>query len=904
LFVTNGNRDIDTEASTFSKESIENAIIAHETTYIWIHYQHDPHVKDNIAEIIQSIKELKSNVARIITNIHYAQPNNDISHADTNDPLLPLPATIFAHRKIWSISDRVILATEMTMEAMKITHALPPEKLVYIPYPVDVPTILPSQHQETNLVFYVCHDRLHTSLFPALKMLVSFTRTDLSFVKMRILLCYQDRAKLSQMIQTARSFGLTTLIKIEIDHDESDKSYIVNADIYVHFPLLRHGYDDVLVRAMLHALPIISIDHGYTREIMYKHQAQQYLAARDQVKSLVVLLSKMVEMDVESRIALGVQHRNKIIDSHSWSVQFPNYLRLLHGEFYSGINKRLMCMPYFPHTLPRVREGFINFGSIEMFDGSRTHVSDAPSDGVYNLVSDPVLQINAHTNQKHFTSVGVLWYDDRGYMQKLSFDSETGDTTSSVQISPRRITNSDGSTSETNILSVGQGRYDLQVVLHRHQHEPSWIDILVSVSSELVAPMGIVGHGARYIHDPQSDLDEPRDIPNSIWIEHQVQDGIFGTIFQHNMFSKDVSSSEISVSDDRACLPTEEEWVNMEKGTSLWWHGPQLIYSGMAAVNRELCLRVLQDTNVDLKITPRDGDNTISSQEDVRFSSLIDHFVSEKDVNISKSVVVRSGWPPILWSRGTWVMTQPWEFGTIPIEWAKNATLPDGPTQIWIPSKHVRKSYTKAGVPHSNIVIIPHGVLSDRFLLKTEQSNLFPQAKKFKFLFRGGMLARKGLDILLDAYLSTFTAKDDVTLIIHGGYENYHLGAVRRAEQFPEPNAPQVIFTDKSYPVDRANSMYEQVDCFVLPYRSEGFGLPILEAMAAQLPAIVTSYGPSLDFCNRDNSYLISAKEGPCDIWPCSSKAVFYHRTDEVPTWSTPDVEECDMCLRINKKQK
>eukprot|EP00455_Lapot_gusevi_P031325 TRINITY_DN3390_c0_g1_i3.p1 TRINITY_DN3390_c0_g1~~TRINITY_DN3390_c0_g1_i3.p1 ORF type:complete len:140 (-),score=4.89 TRINITY_DN3390_c0_g1_i3:26-445(-) len=51
--------------------------------------------------------------------------------------------------------------------------------------------------------------------------------------------------------------------------------------------------------------------------------------------------------------------------------------------------------------------------------------------------------------------------------------------------------------------------------------------------------------------------------------------------------------------------------------------------------------------------------------------------------------------------------------------------------------------------------------------------------------------------------------------------------------------------------------LYRHMDSFVLPTRGEGWGLPILEAMMAGLPAIATNWSGHLDFLNDRNGYLI-----------------------------------------------
>jgi glycosyltransferase involved in cell wall biosynthesis len=46
-------------------------------------------------------------------------------------------------------------------------------------------------------------------------------------------------------------------------------------------------------------------------------------------------------------------------------------------------------------------------------------------------------------------------------------------------------------------------------------------------------------------------------------------------------------------------------------------------------------------------------------------------------------------------------------------------------------------------------------------------------------------------------------------------------------------------------------------DAFVLPTRGEGWGLPIAEAMAMELPVLVTNYSGPAAFCSEDTAYLI-----------------------------------------------
>ena len=85
-------------------------------------------------------------------------------------------------------------------------------------------------------------------------------------------------------------------------------------------------------------------------------------------------------------------------------------------------------------------------------------------------------------------------------------------------------------------------------------------------------------------------------------------------------------------------------------------------------------------------------------------------------------------------------------------------------------------------------------------------------------------------------------------------------------------------------------SLHRSADCFVLPTRGEGWGLPILEAMACGLPAIATDWSAQTEFFHAGVGYPLR----PRAMIPAEAKCPYY----EGWRWADPDSEHLAHLMR------
>ena len=335
--------------------------------------------------------------------------------------------------------------------------------------------------------------------------------------------------------------------------------------------------------------------------------------------------------------------------------------------------------------------------------------------------------------------------------------------------------------------------------------------------------------------------------------------------------------------------------------TSINWHGSFFMRHSLALVNRELSLALLDSSDFSqrfsLGIDHFDAP-VAALRDDVRFAAVDARMGIVSD---TPDVTIRHRWPPEFGrpASGKLVLIQPWEFGSLPKHWV--GAIHRNVDEVWVPSHFVRDTYITSGVPGEKVVVVPNGVNSRQFhpdvapydLTHSNNSGQAPsssgqKASTYKFLFVGGTIARKGIDVLLDAYDRAFTAKDPVELVIKdfgtdSFYANQGAVALIRALQ-AKPGGAKIVYLNHDMSEAEIAGLYAACDCLVHPYRGEGYGLPIAEAMACGKPTIVTNFGAALDFANTSNAYLL-----PATIQHMTEKKIGDMATVDFPFWANPN---------------
>jgi glycosyltransferase involved in cell wall biosynthesis len=171
-------------------------------------------------------------------------------------------------------------------------------------------------------------------------------------------------------------------------------------------------------------------------------------------------------------------------------------------------------------------------------------------------------------------------------------------------------------------------------------------------------------------------------------------------------------------------------------------------------------------------------------------------------------------------------------------------------------------------INYEKIVVVSNGIttfpLKENFL-KTKRND------ELVLLSVGYATHRKGYDILLKAYVETKRIYPNVKLFLVGR------GVTSIVDSLNFLDKPNGIITFEYVSEGKLAALYDYCDIYVSASVLEGFGLSILEAMAAGKPVIAARSGGVIDFFkNGKNGLLVEPRN-----WQQLSKAISYLASDE-----------------------
>lgn len=184
-------------------------------------------------------------------------------------------------------------------------------------------------------------------------------------------------------------------------------------------------------------------------------------------------------------------------------------------------------------------------------------------------------------------------------------------------------------------------------------------------------------------------------------------------------------------------------------------------------------------------------------------------------------------------------------------------------TIITISESSKREIIKYLNVDPNKIEIVPPGVEMEAYNRQFDKDKLMQVKDKYNLpeefmLYLGTLEPRKNIESIIDAFsLYKKSNEDSIKLVIAGNKGWMYESIFERVKSLNIED--QVVFTgyvdenDKPY-------VYEMSTIFIFPSLYEGFGIPVLEAMASKVPVITSDISSLKEVCG-DAALFVNPKD-------------------------------------------
>jgi glycosyltransferase involved in cell wall biosynthesis len=217
-----------------------------------------------------------------------------------------------------------------------------------------------------------------------------------------------------------------------------------------------------------------------------------------------------------------------------------------------------------------------------------------------------------------------------------------------------------------------------------------------------------------------------------------------------------------------------------------------------------------------------------------------------------------------------------WELPDPPLDWDGYDSLVH---EVWTPSEFARASISQ--LTRLPVSVVPH-VVPAQGMRRRDWTQPFTV---LAFGDTRSSLTRKNLTGAIDAFRSAFGDAPRARLILKISGS----GDAADTVQDLVATAPNVVVLREFLEADELAGLYRSADALLSMHRAEGFGLPLLEAMAHGVPVVATGWSGNLEFMDRSNGILV-----PYRLVPVEDAAGIYGGS----VWAEPSTNVAAMALR------
>jgi glycosyltransferase involved in cell wall biosynthesis len=196
--------------------------------------------------------------------------------------------------------------------------------------------------------------------------------------------------------------------------------------------------------------------------------------------------------------------------------------------------------------------------------------------------------------------------------------------------------------------------------------------------------------------------------------------------------------------------------------------------------------------------------------------------------------------------------------GGLPPTWIEALSAADG---IVVPSEYDRAVFA---AHFARVYVAGQSADASIFRALPEERERAPET--FSFLYVGSYSFRKGVDLLLEAFLTEFSAEEPVELAMQcpgagrGDEFNHCLSTIQRLN----PRG-RVRLSAAEHSPEWMNRLYNRSDCVLTLSRGEGWCMPLTEALLCEVPVIAPHSTGMAEYLNESIAELLPTRELPAE---------------------------------------